>query len=84
MWVAIGSEVPLVQGHVLWAMEEHVLDCLDWLAALASNLFGCVAGEESLCEQSNESMSCCKAVESGVGRAGELSFNLVICILVCC
>ena len=50
MWVAIGSEVPLAQGHVLWAVEEHVLNCLDWLTALASNLFGCVAGEESLCE----------------------------------
>ena len=29
-------------------------------------------------------MSCCEAVESGVGRVGELSFSLVIHVLVHC
>ena len=58
---------------VAWAVQEHVLDSLDWLAAWAGELVLCVEGEESLSVFSCEGVSGDETVEGGLGEARELN-----------
>ena len=58
---------------VIWAVQQHMFDRLDWLATWAGELVLCVGGVESLGVLSRESVACDKTVESGVGEARELN-----------
>ena len=51
---------------MLWAVQEHMLNCLDWFAAGAGNLVWGVLWEEALGVCSYKCMACSKTVECGL------------------
>ena len=58
---------------VNWTCEQQVVNCLDGLAALASNLGWGVIQEESLCVTSYKCMSGDYPIHCAEGSLGELS-----------
>jgi len=60
--VAVGSEVLSARGGVSWAVHEDVLDGLNQLATLASDLLRCVLWEKALSKRPDECVTCDDAV----------------------